>query len=649
MHVIPESRVSSYRKDHHNRDFKTSFRQIIVTYLFEYKNKFILTIFLSIAQALLFLTVPVFANLAIDSVFEYEDWNLLVRTFGLMLTVVIIHGGIMYWRLWLNNSMGNAIIYNLRNDLFLSVQSQAYKWLDNNRTGDLMSRATSDVNLLKTLMSSQLAFFIRQLLTFILAFAVMFFISPTLAPYILFFMPIIFVVMFVYRLKMGPAFTRARKTYGKLTSILQENVNGVRVVRAFGREEEEHRKFKVENDAYYEDSLKIAKYQAIFNPTIRLLTFACMILILLVGGRLAFEGYMTFGNLFAFILLMNFSIGPLEFISRFLGDLSKIGAACDRVTKILNARTVIPEKSDAFVMPPIKGRVVFDHVWFSYLKDGHYEMKDISFETRPGETLAILGSTGAGKTTLVNLLSRFYEIDKGQILIDGVDIRDVTKKSLRSQIGMVAQETILFGESLRANIAKGRPFAHLEDFSFHVTKNGLEVHDHLRDEMFAWQDLQIAPTGYHRLDLASVNDEYEMDEIIHAAKLANVHDFIDDLPEKYETLVGERGVTLSGGQKQRISIARAIFMHPRILVFDDATSSVDVDTEYAIQEHFSEMFEECTTFMITQRLSTVRNADRIFVFEHGEIREEGTHDTLLAQESGIYSRLYRTLKVEERM
>ncbi|MHA1731473.1 MAG: ABC transporter ATP-binding protein [Promethearchaeota archaeon] len=598
---LTQSRISDYRLKMRKREFKTSFRQVIATYLFEYKGTFVFTVVLSIIQAMLFLVVPIFANLAIDSL-AAKQWDQLVNTFLWMLLFVVIHGLVMFYRLWLNNTIGNSIIYNLRNDLFVSIQQQSYKFLDNNRTGDLMSRTTADVNLLKTLMSSQLAFFIRQLLQFVLTFVIMFVISPQLAPYILFFMPFAFVVMFAYRLKIGPAFTRARKTYGSLTSVLQENVNGVRVVRAFGREKEEHRKFEVENEKYYGDMLKVARYQAIFQPTIRLLNFSMMIIIILVGGKLAYEGEMTFGNLFAFILLMNFSLGPLEFIAQFLGDLSKIGVACDRVTDILNSREVIPEKPDARELPPIRGEIEFDHVWFSYLKDGHYELRDVSFRTKPGETIAILGSTGSGKTTLVNLLSRFYDVDKGRITIDGFDVRDVTKKSLRRQIGMVAQETILFGETLRENIAKGQPW---------------------------------------RLD--------DTDAIIHAAKLAQIHDFIDSLPEKYETLVGERGVTLSGGQKQRVSIARAIFMEPRILVLDDATSAVDVDTEFEIQEHFAEMFQNCTTFFITQRLSTVRNADRILVLEHGEIREEGSHEELVERDGGIYARLYKTLKVEERL
>ncbi|GAB4326492.1 MAG: ABC transporter ATP-binding protein [Promethearchaeota archaeon] len=601
VRVVPGKVITPYRVQKRLQRFKTSFRQIISTYLFEYKGKFVQTLVLSVTQTLLFLSIPLFAQWAIDSLAN-KDFQLLLRTFGYLLVIVVLHGAVMFYRLWLNNQIGNAIIYNLRNDLFSAIQAQSYTFLDNNRTGDLMSRTTSDVNLLKTLMSSQLAYFIRQLLTFVLAFVVMFAINATLASLILIFMPVIFFTMYTYRRKMAPAFARARKTYGRLTSILQENVNGVRVVRAFAREEEEHRKFKVENDAYYADSLKIAKYQAIFTPVLRLLNFACMILIIMVGGSLAYRGVMTFGNLFAFILLMNFSIDPLQFISQFLGDLSKIGAACDRVTEILNARVMILDAPDAREMPAIEGRVEFQNVWFSYLKDGHYELRDVSFVVEPGEIVAILGSTGAGKTTLMNVLCRFYEVDRGRILIDGVDIREVTKQSLRRQIGMVAQETILFGESIADNITKGQPWR--------------------RDDVEA---------------------------IVRAAKLADIHEFVVSLPEGYDTIVGERGVTLSGGQKQRLSIARAIFTNPRILIFDDATSSVDVDTEYEIQENFAEMFAGATTFIITQRLSTVRNADRIFVMEHGEIRESGTHESLLARKDGIYSRLYRTLKVEERM
>jgi ABC-type multidrug transport system fused ATPase/permease subunit len=339
-----------------------------------------------------------------------------------------------------------------------------------------------------------------------------------------------------------------------------------------------------------------------------------MIIIILAGSNinLTTQNAAAFGigDFFAMIMLMNFSIEPLFFISRFLADMAKVGATCDRVmdvllNKNLESDTSCVVKKEIEIeeklpdLPKIQGKIVFDHVYFSYNNNDHYELKDITFETKPGEKIAILGATGSGKSTLIRIIPRFYEISKGAIMIDGINTRSVNLYSLRKQIGMVPQETFLFGRSILENLKLGNPDA-------------------------------------------------SMEEIIYATKLAKIHDFIDSLPEKYETIVGERGVTLSGGQKQRISIARALIIKPQILILDDATSSVDVDTEFEIQQSYQQMFENSTTFIITQRLSTVRHADRIIVLNHGEIAEIGTHNELLKKQDGIYYKLYNTLKVEER-
>jgi ATP-binding cassette subfamily B protein len=325
-----------------------------------------------------------------------------------------------------------------------------------------------------------------------------------------------------------------------------------------------------------------------------------MILIIFFGTQMAVDnpGSVGIGDIFSLIMLMNFAIEPLFFISRFLADMAKVGATCDRVVEILLNDRVEPSQSEN-KLEISKGIVEFDHVYFSYANNEHNELKNITFKTNPGEKIAILGATGSGKSTMIKIIPRFYEISKGKILIDGIDIRDIDYISLRKQIGIVPQESFLFGRSILDNLTLGRSDATFE-------------------------------------------------EVIHATKLAKIHNFIDSLPEKYNTVVGERGVTLSGGQKQRVSIARALIIRPKILILDDATSSVDVDTEYDIQKSFKVMFENATTFIITQRLSTVRNADRIIVLNHGEIEEIGTHAELTQKEKGIYSKLYRTLKVEER-
>ena len=507
---------------------------------------------------------------------------------------------LMYVRIYMNNWIGTNIIKDLRDDMFRRLQAASFGFLDENPTGDLISRNTSDINLLKQLLSSQLAFFIRQCLTLFLSIVLMFYINSYVAFYATLTIPVIFIIMLIYRRKIYPIFAASRETYGDLTSVVQENITGMRVVRAFAQEEREISMFKRQNDKYYDQHQELILFQSSFDPLVRLFANVSILVVIALGTSLALQDYnaMKIGDLFALIMLINFSIEPLFFISRFLGDMSKVGATCDRVVEILNNPLNEPN-GNLPDLPPIQGVVEFDHVFLSYAKSEHYELKDITFKTKPGEQIAILGATGSGKSTFIRSIARFYEISKGAIKIDGCDIREYNIKSLRKQIGMVPQETFLFGRSIWDNLTLGNPKATEE-------------------------------------------------EVIHATKLANIHDYIDSLPEKYNTVIGERGVTVSGGQKQRMAIARALILKPRILILDDATSSVDVDTEFEIQQSFKEMFQNSTTFIITQRLSTVRNADRIIVLEHGRIQELGTHQELLVKPDGIYSKLYKTLKVEER-
>lgn len=582
--------------------YKTSLRQVLA-YLRPHKFPFAITIVLAIGQDLTLLLLPVLASVAIDEMTKL-NFQGMVYTFLLLLASLVGQAVLTWRKMWMNQRIGNEIIRTMRNDLMLKMQEQSYSWLDQHPTGDLISRTTSDVNLLKTFMAQQIQFFTREILMVFLVFGVMFGFNPIMGSIQLPFLGGLFVVMFLYRRKMSPLFLSSRETFGELTTTLQENIIGIRVVRSFGRKREEIRKFDANNDKYYSQSLKLVKYQSLFDPTIRGINQIAMVFVIFIGGILALNPEVTgftFGKLFGFVLLMQFAIEPVRFITQFLGDISKINGACDRVTQILNANTLIPEVPNAPEIPPIQGVVEFRNVSFSFRKDEHYELKNVNFKTKPGEIIAILGATGSGKSALVNLILRLYEVDKGEILIDGYDIRSVTQKSIRRQVAIVPQESFLFSESLRNNIA---------------------LHD-----------------------LSRAKDD---EEIRRCAKLAQIDDWIMSLEKGYDTVVGERGVTVSGGQRQRICIARALFIRPRILILDDATSSVDVDTEYEIQRSFSEMFKGTTTFIITQRLSTVRNADRIFVLHNGEVIEQGSHEELLSRDGGIYNRIYRTLKIEER-
>ncbi len=332
-----------------------------------------------------------------------------------------------------------------------------------------------------------------------------------------------------------------------------------------------------------------------------LLDNIAFLIVLILGGVYVLGGDMTFGTLFSFIMVLNFSVEPLYSISRFLGNMPQISETCERVTHILNSKEIVIESDNSIEMASIKGEIEFKNVSFSFdSKNRRNILENLNFRIKPGENIAILGATGSGKSVLVKLIPRFYDVSEGEILIDGINIKDITLKSLRKQIGFVSQERLLFSRSIKDNIAFG-------------------------------------------------NKDITLEEVKSAALVSDINNFIEnELPEKYETVVSERGMTVSGGQKQRIAIARALAIKPKILILDDATSSVDVDTEFRIQNNFKEIFKEATTFLITQRLSSVRNADRILVLDKGAIVQLGTHEELMNQAEGIYKKLYLTLKIEER-
>ena len=606
LHALEDSLLFRERKKRKlpspDLTFKTPFGQILSYLKITYKKPFIFSLFLAILQAFLFLMLPIMLkniiNLLLKNMSE-EGLILVYIELGYTAIIIGLLAAIMYIRIYLNNWIGINIIKDLRDGMFKKIQKSTYEFLDKNASGDLISRNTSDINLLKNILSNQIAVFIRQVLLVIFSVAAMFYINFELAIVSFIPIPLIFIIMIGYRRKINPIFKKSRKINGELTSLVQENITGMRVVRAFAQEESEINKFKKKNTEYFETDQKLIFLLSSFEPIVKVLSISCEIIVIYIGAQNILNGGgILIGDLFAFIILINFTIDPLFFISRFLGNIPKVNGASERICKILN-NDIEEQTYDLPEFGPINGDVEFKNVFLSYTNDMHEELKDINIKIKAGEQIAILGATGSGKTSLIRLIPQFYKQKSGTILIDGKDITKYNIQSIRKQIGMIPQETFLFGRTIKENLLLGNAHATTE-------------------------------------------------EMIHATKLSDIHDFINNLPLGYDTVLGERGVNLSGGQKQRVAIARALIINPKILILDDATSAVDVDTEYEIQQSFDQMFKGSTIFIITQRLSTVRNADRIIVLDHGKIAEFGTHDNLLKNQEGIYSKLYTSLKVEER-
>jgi ATP-binding cassette, subfamily B, multidrug efflux pump len=485
-----------------------------------------------------------------------------------------------------------SVAYDLRNDLYAKIQNLSFSYHDKNQTGQLMVRATDDVEKVRLFIGQGLLQLVGAVILLVGTVIILFTSNVSLAWTAMPILPVAIVTFIVFARLAQPMFIKVQQKLSYLNTVLQENLAGIKVIKAFTREMEQQAKFRHAADETMNQQIAVSRLFTFMFPFIFLVANLGQAAILYLGGKQIIAGTLSLGAWQEFSLYLMYLFFPIMMFGMIVTQMGQAGASAERIFEILDARSDIVDKPGALKLPEVKGDVRFENVTFRYFGGGEPVLKDVSFEASPGETIALLGATGSGKTTIINLLPRFYDPSEGKITIDGHDLRDVTLDSLRSQIGIVLQETMLFSGTIRENIAFGKP-------------------------------------------------EATLDEIGNAARAAAAHDFIMSFPDGYDTHVGERGQTLSGGQKQRIAIARALLLNPRILILDDSTSSVDLNTEAQIQAALDTLMKGRTSFVIAQRISTVMNADKILVLDKGEIIEQGRHADLM-EESAIYAEIYNS-------
>ncbi|MBI4732617.1 MAG: ABC transporter ATP-binding protein [Chloroflexi bacterium] len=490
-----------------------------------------------------------------------------------------------------------SIAYDLRNDLYGKIQKLSFSYHDKNQTGQLMIRATDDVEKVRLFLGQGLLQLVGALILLTGTLIILFTTNVELALATLPIMPIAMVLFVFFSGASRPMFTKVQQKLSTLNTLLQENLAGIKVVKSFSREKEQQSAFRVAADNLMTQSIAIARLFMFMFPLVFLVANLGQSAILYLGGKQIITATLSIGEWQEFSLYLIYLFMPIAQFGFIITQMGQAAASADRIFEILDAKSDIVDKPDAIVLPPVKGSIKFENVTFRYFGGGEPVLKNVSFDARPGETIALLGATGSGKSTIINLLPRFYDPTEGSIRMDGRDLRDVTIESLRAQIGIVLQEIMLFSGTIKENIAYGKPDASL-------------------------------------------------DEVIAAAKAAQAHDFIIAFPDGYETHVGERGVTLSGGQKQRVAIARALLLNPRILILDDSTSSVDLTTESHLQEALNKLMQGRTSFVIAQRISTVMNADQILVLDKGEIVARGKHKDLMENEP-IYAEICNSQLLNE--
>ncbi|MBD2843680.1 ABC transporter ATP-binding protein [Paenibacillus sp. IB182496] len=556
-----------------------------------YRKYFLWSVVSLLFATIMTVSYPLILGFIVDELILGDRQDLIGVTVAGLVLVMVLKGLFQYLQQYLGELFGINSVYEMRNRLYQKLQFLPFRFYDNARTGDLMSRLAQDVEAFRFFLAMGCAQILNFVLLTVFGFGVMLYLNVPLALVTLAVMPLLAIVVYRFDRNVHPAFLEIRRSLARLTTKVQENVSGMNTVKALSKENYEIDRFVDLNNNYRDNHIHTAVIWGRFFPVMELIGNICVVLLLAYGGWLVVDGRMEPGELLAFFSLIWFIVMPLMQIGFVLNTYSQSKAAGERLLEILDEREEIRNIERPLRPERIQGHVTFEGVSHRYPGESEWALQDVNLDAPPGTVIGIMGATGAGKTSITQLMARFYEPQQGTVRVDGHPVREYDLQRLRSSIGFVLQEPFLFSATIRDNIAYGNPEATMED-------------------------------------------------IVDAARRADAHGFIQELPDGYDTVLGERGGGLSGGQKQRLSIARALCVNPSILILDDATSAVDMDTELRIQAAMREVMRGRTTFIIAHRISSVKHADEILVLEEGKIAERGTHEQLIRHVDGAYRRIY---------
>ena len=559
-----------------------------LSFLKKYRVRMIVGLILVFITSLLVLINPQISGMIVDEVIEGQHYEKLGILLLIMIGVTLVRSLLRFTFLMCFESSSQGLVYDMREEAYRKLMKEDFNFFNKNRTGDLMSRQTGDMDAVRHMVSHVIYFSFENILVFLMALVMIFSVNVKMALCMLIVLPFTLAVTLSQRRHIKPAFDRVRDCFSSLNAFAQETIAGNRVVKAFAKEDYELEKFDRENDGYRDAQLNAASIWMKYIPMFEVLSQCLTIILMIMGGFMVIDGEMTIGNMVTvngYLWMLN---SPLRQAGWIINDLQRFLTAIEKIYKVYTTEPDIKQPEHVVEKRKLKGSVTFDHV--NYYTNDDTVLKDISFHVEPGQTVGIIGATGSGKSSLVNLICRFYDVNQGRVLVDDIDVRNLNLQTLRGNIGIAMQDVFLFSDTIEGNIAYGNP-----DCTF--------------------------------------------EQVQAAAKIANADEFIREMPEGYDTIIGERGVGLSGGQKQRISLARAILKDPSIIILDDTTSAIDMETESMIQNELKKISDERTVFIIAHRISSIIHADQILVLDNGRLVERGTHEQLL-DKKGYYSTVF---------